>query len=104
LRYDPGIEPIGERERGRGETDCPYFCAVAFDQGVTRRLDRHGDRVLVPAADRPLALALPLERRIEPAVRLGDRAAREPQAGNVGAVGEDAEGHRGSSTHDLSPV
>src|SRR5581483_7991307 len=40
-----------------------------------------------------LALGLALESRVEPAVRLGDRLARQPAPGNVGAECENALGH-----------
>src|SRR5581483_3497810 len=92
-RDDPRVQTVEKRKGGGGEAQRGDAAPVAAHERVAGGLHGHRHRVLVPVAEGALALGLPLERRIEPAVRLGDRLARKPAPRDVGAERENALGH-----------
>ncbi len=93
LGDDARMQPVEEREGGRGKPQGADTRAVAPGEGIAGGLDRHRHGILVPVAEGALALGLALERRVEPAVRVGNRLARQPAPGDVGAERENALGH-----------
>ena len=68
----PGILAILEGQGGGGEDDLGDPFAAAPRETVPRRLDRHGDGILVPARDSALAASERPQGGIEPGVGLGD--------------------------------
>ncbi len=92
-----GILAILERMGRRGEVDVADVLRLVAGQAVTRRLDRHGNRVLVPVGHRTLALGEPAQARGEPLVGLVHGLPVETQARHIGAIGHDSD-HRSSSS------
>ena len=92
--HDPCVLSVLERQRGRGEENLRDPVPPAMREAVARGLDRHRDRVLVPAGDRALAPAERLEGGVEPCVGSGDRRALQAQPRNIAAEGVDAGAHR----------
>ena len=92
-RDNARVQPVEEREGGGGKAQRGDAGAIAPGQRIAGGLHGHRHGVLVPVAKRALALGLTLQRRVEPAVRIGDRLARQPAPGNVGAERENAFGH-----------
>ena len=90
---DARMQPIEKRKGGGGEAQRADRAPVAAGERIARGLDGHGHGVLVPVAEGALALGLALERGVEPAVRLGNRLARQAAPGDVGAERENALGH-----------
>ena len=102
---DAGILAILERMRRRGEVDVADVLGLVAGQAVARRLDRHGDRVLVPVGHRALALGEAAQAGGEPLVGVVDGLTVETKARHIGAIGHDSDHRSSSSTwSDLTPV
>ena len=89
-----GVLAVGEGMGRGGEIDGAEVGRRRPREAVARRLDRKRQGILVPVADRPLALGIGLERGREPGIGVDRGLAAEAQARNVAAIGGDAEGHR----------
>ena len=94
LRHDAGVLAVLERQCGRGEEHLRDPAPSAPREAVTRGLDRHRDRILVPAGNCALAQSERLEGGVEPRVGLGDHPALQAQPRDVAAEGVDAGAHR----------
>src|SRR5262245_16749832 len=90
------MEPIEERKGGGGKAQRPDAAPRTATEDVAGRFHRHGHGILVPIAERTLALGLALKRWIEPAVRICNRLALQAPPGDVGAERENALGHQSS--------
>ena len=60
-------------------------------QAVARRLDRHGDRILVPVGHRALALGEATQAGGEPLVGVVDGLTLQAQARHIGPIGHDSD-------------
>jgi hypothetical protein len=85
LLDDTAVEPIVERRRRRGKIQHPDVVTLTRAQAIARRLDRHGDRILVPIADGALRFGLGLQGRIGPAIGIDDRLAAQSQPRDIAA-------------------
>jgi hypothetical protein len=88
---------------GRGEVDGLVVFGLVAGQAVARRLDRHGDRILVPVGHRAFALGLAAKAGREPFVRIVDRLAVEPQARQQAPKADDADHSCLSSDYPAGP-
>ena len=92
--HDARVLAVLERQGGRREHDLHDPVPPAPREAVARGLDRHRDRVLVPAGDGALAPAERFQRGVEPRVGLGNRRALQAQPRDIAAEGVDAGAHR----------
>ena len=88
-----GVETVGEGQGGRGEMHGRKLIAVEIAEAVTRGGDRHGDGILVPIGHGALALALRLQRTVEPRIGRHHRLALQAAHRHIGAVSQNALGH-----------
>ena len=93
LRDDAGVLPVLERQAGRCQVDTLDTVPPGATERVAGRFDGHGDRILVPVGDGPLALAQTCETVSEPGVRVGHDPALQTQPRHVTAKGVDSDRH-----------
>ena len=84
LGADPRVLSIAKGQGGGREVHRAHFVPIDPGERVPRRLDGHGDAVLVPVAHRSLAPAVRGERAVRPRVRPHDRGTLEAKTGDVG--------------------